>query len=179
MGPLNTVYLGLGSNLGDREANLRRALELLGDTISMEKASSLYDTEPWGYQPQPRFLNCVCEGRTSVGPQALLAAIKEVERAIGREPSFANGPRTMDVDILFYSRQVIKEPGLQIPHARLQERAFVLVPLAEIAPALLHPVLNLTVAELLRKLIDDGGNSLELPEGVRLWAPPILAHRPH
>ena len=174
MGTLNKVYLGLGSNLGDREANLRHALELLGQSLSLERTSSLYDTDPWGYQDQPRFLNCVCEASTSLKPQALLALVKGVERAVGREPSFAAGPRLMDVDILFYGEQVVREPGLDIPHPRMEKRAFVLVPLAEIAPALLHPVLELKVVELLRKLMGDGRAPGALPEGVSFWATPIL-----
>ncbi len=167
------VYLGLGSNLGDREANLRYALELLGRGIALERTSSLYDTEPWGYEDQPRFLNCVCEGRTSLQPSALLAAVKEVERTVGRGPTSPDirwGPRIVDVDILFYGQQVIREPALEVPHPRLAERAFVLVPLAEIAPAHLHPVLKLTVAELLLRMSDSQGSALK---EVRLWAAPI------
>ena len=168
------VYLGLGSNLGDREGNLRHALELLGRSIALECISSIYDSEPWGYSEQPRFLNCACEGRTSLGPRALLAAVKDVERSVGREPSFSNGPRLADVDILFYGQHVISEPGLEVPHPRLAERAFVLLPLQEIAPGFLHPVMNLTVAELVQTAANNsGGVSSFSSQGVRLWASPI------
>ena len=164
------VYLGLGSNLGDREANLRHALELLATRIHLETVSSLYDTEPWGYKEQPTFLNCTCEGRTSLQPRALLEAVKEVELTIGKVPTFRNGPRIIDVDILFYGQHLVSEPGLKIPHPRLTERAFVLVPLNEIAPQYVHPVLNLTVANLLTKVAAEGRG---FPEGVKLSGPPI------
>ena len=190
---LKKVYLGLGSNLGDREANLRYAVELLGKTICLEKTSSLYDTEPWGYRDQPGFLNCVCEGRTTFVPQALLEVVKDVERMVGRGPSLSTGsgqgfnnssdsaqdrsirwgPRVMDVDILFYGQQVVHEPGLEIPHPRLEERAFVLVPLAEIAESYRHPVLKLSVGELLRRLTGDQDTAGSLPDGVRLWTAPV------
>ena len=166
------VYLGLGSNLGGREANLRQALGLLGKSIALESTSSIYDTPPWGYEEQPRFLNCVCGGWTSFHPQALLAVVKGVERTLGREPTFANGPRLVDVDILLYGQRVFRDSGLEIPHPRLAERAFVLVPLGEIAGDYPHPVLKLTVAELLERVVGSrsvGGQ----PEGIRLWAPPI------
>ena len=165
--------MGLGSNLGDREANLRNALELLAGCVVLEKVSSLYDTEPWGYKDQPRFLNCVCQGRTALHPQDLLATIKIVERAAGREPTFSNGPRLIDVDILLYGQQLVRDPGLEIPHPRMAERAFVLAPLAEIAPDCLHPVLKLTAAELLGRVEDSQAVGAGLLEPVRLWAAPI------
>lgn len=155
MGPVvaatkdEVVYLGLGSNLGDRDANLVRVLALLEPYIHLEETSSVYDTDPLGYSDQPNFLNCVCSGRTTLEPGALLESVKAVEQAMGREPSFANGPRLIDVDILFYGRRVVAGHGLQIPHPRLAERAFMLVPLAEIAARHVHPELNITVAELL------------------------------
>ena len=164
------VYLGLGSNLGDRESNLRHALELLGGYIALEKTSSVYDTEPWGYRDQPRFLNCVCEGRTSLQPQALLEAVKKVETEVGRVPTFPSGPRLVDVDILFYGQRLVNEPGLEIPHPRLSDRAFVLVPLVEIASEHLHPGLGLTVGELLRRLTGCQSINGDLPEGIKFWA---------
>ena len=171
-GPKERVYLGLGSNLGDRAANLANALELIGQSVALDTSSALYDTDPWGYVEQPSFLNCACGGWTTLNPRALLRAVKEVERALGREPTFPNGPRVLDVDILFYGQRVIREPGLEIPHPRLAERAFVLVPLAEIAPQVLHPVLNLTVGELLRTVAGDRSSG-GLPEGVRHWGVPL------
>jgi 2-amino-4-hydroxy-6-hydroxymethyldihydropteridine diphosphokinase len=172
MGPV-MVYLGLGSNLGDREANLRHALELLSEDITLERVSSIYDTDPWGYEDQPRFLNCVCGGGTSLSPRELLVMVKGVERAIGREPSFHNGPRTIDVDILLYGQQRVIEAGLEIPHPRLVERAFVLVPLAEIAGDHNHPVLGLTVNELLQSMGTGEQSTGIQTGGVRWWAPPI------
>lgn len=167
------VYLGLGSNLGDRMANLRYALQLLSGDIILERVSSVYDTDPWGYEDQPRFLNCVCGGWTSLSPCELLAMVKGVEKTVGREPSFPNGPRAIDVDILFYEQRKVIETGLEIPHPRLAERAFVLVPLAEIAEDHRHPVLCLTVKELLRSIKAGEGSTGILTGGVRWWAPPI------
>ena len=165
------VYLGLGSNLGDRESNLRRALDMLGESVAIRTISSIYETEPWGYENQPAFLNCACGGVTSLDPQGLLAAVKEVERRIGREPTFPNGPRSIDVDILLFGQRVVLEPGLEIPHPRLHERAFVLVPLAQIAGSYRHPVKKETVAELLLSIGRTKGSVDGLPSGVTLWAP--------
>ena len=166
------VYLGLGSNMGDRESNLRSALELLAGQVALERTSPVYETEPWGYKEQPRFLNCVCEGTTTLDPRALLNLAKAIETALGRVPTFPQRPRAMDVDILFYGQRVIKEPGLEIPHARLAERAFVLVPLADIAAEWRHPVSKLRVADLLRRLAGQEADCI-LPEGVARWAAPI------
>ena len=166
-------YLGLGSNLGNREDKLRKALDLVGESVAIERTSSLYDTAPWGYMDQPRFLNCACSGWTSLQPLSLLKELKEIERHLGREPGFANGPRLIDVDILFYGREIINEPGLEIPHPRLAERDFVLVPMAEIAPDCLHPVMKSRVSELLEQLAGAAGDAVEVVRGVTLWAPPI------
>ena len=173
------VYLGLGSNLGDREANLRYALDLLGKIVVLERTSSLYDTKPWGYEEQSRFLNCVCEAWTPLNPQALLTAVKGVEQAVGREPTFRNGPRLIDVDILLYGQQVVSELDLEIPHPRLAERAFVLVPLGEIAGHHLHPVLKLTVTELLDRMKDSQDSAAGMPKEVRLWAAPLPVPESH
>jgi len=146
-GPV-TVFLALGSNLGDRKANLEKALQLLGERLSLERVSSLYETEPVGFEEQPLFLNAVCRVKTEVGPFQLLSLLKGVEVALGRAPSFANAPRLIDVDILFYGNLLIETDRLVIPHPRLEERAFVLIPLAEIAPGLIHPVSGESIADL-------------------------------
>ena len=144
-----TAYLGLGSNLGDREENLRKALSLLGDVGEITALSSVYETEPWGYAEQPYFLNMVCEFRTSLSPPELLALAQEVERRLGRVRTIRYGPRTMDVDILLYGDQIVDTPDLQIPHPRIPERAFVLAPLAEIAPDVEHSTLKRPISALL------------------------------
>lgn len=170
------VYLGLGSNLGDREANLRRALVHLGESVSIDAVSSIYETDPWGYEDQPAFLNCACGGVTNLDPQALLAAVKDVEAVVGRKPTFRYGPRMLDIDVLFYGQLIVGGPELEVPHPGLPERAFVLAPLAEIAPDYPHPISKLTVAQLLERLPGNCGD--ELPEGVRPWAPISTLRKP-
>lgn len=130
------AYLGLGTNLGDREANLSRALELLAATpgVRVRRASAIYETEPVGPREQPRFLNQVVEVETELAPRALLARLLRIEAALGRARRERWGPRTMDMDILLYDDLVLETPGLTLPHPRLTERAFALVPLAELAP---------------------------------------------
>ncbi|MBI2845399.1 MAG: 2-amino-4-hydroxy-6-hydroxymethyldihydropteridine diphosphokinase [Chloroflexi bacterium] len=143
-----TVYLGMGSNLGDREKNLNLALEKLGRVGKVTEVSSLYETEPVGYQDQPWFLNMVCELQTELSPHELLQSLKAIEKNMGRTPGPRFGPRPIDLDILLYKDLVLNTPELIIPHPRLAERAFVLIPLAEIAPQVLHPVLKKTIQEL-------------------------------
>ena len=143
------VYLGLGSNLGDREDNLRRAVSLLSRRASLIALSSVYETEPWGYASQPTFFNMACLLETSLSPQCLLELAQSVERDLGRVPSFRYGPRVIDVDILLYGDEVIETPRLQVPHPRLWQRSFALTPLAEIAPGLAHPILGTSIADLL------------------------------
>ncbi|MDH5364876.1 MAG: 2-amino-4-hydroxy-6-hydroxymethyldihydropteridine diphosphokinase [Dehalococcoidia bacterium] len=145
---LPSAYLCLGSNLGDREKNLTRALSLLSQELKLEKVSSIYETEPVGYKEQPLFLNMVCQGATNLNPQELLSLAKAIESRMGRAPSFPNAPRPIDIDILFYDNKIIKTKDLTIPHPRLTDRAFVLVPLAEIAPELVHPELGKSITEL-------------------------------
>jgi len=145
-----TIYLGLGSNLGNRAANLEHALAALAaEGVETVKRSSFYVTEPIGFGPQNWFLNCVVEASTALMPRQLLRATQQVERKLGRRRLVRNGPRTVDIDILFYGGSVVSMPDLEIPHPRFVERRFVLVPLREIAQGLRHPTLRATIAELL------------------------------
>jgi 2-amino-4-hydroxy-6-hydroxymethyldihydropteridine diphosphokinase len=143
------VYLALGSNLGDRQANLKQAIASLSPQMEVKAKSRVYETPPWGYTDQPKFLNQVVKVDTYVGPEPLLKHLKRLEIALGRVPSFQNGPRLIDIDILFYDDLVLNKPSLVIPHPQLHERAFVLMPLNDIAPALSHPSTGKTVNEML------------------------------
>ena len=146
---MKQVYLGLGTNIGDRQANLARALRLLSERLKVEEVSSVYETEPVGYADQPKFLNAVCSVKTNIGPLQLLSLVKGIEASMGREASFRNGPRIIDIDIILYNRMSMIDPELTIPHPRMKERAFVLIPLLEIAPAdLPHPFTRERLEEL-------------------------------
>ena len=142
------VYLSLGSNLGDRRANLKKALRLLGESLEITGVSSVYDTEPVGVGEQPRFLNLVCRVNTDIGPMQLLSLSKGIESSMGRDLSLKDAPRNIDIDIIFHGDTIIESLELIIPHPRMRERAFVLVPFAEIAPSIVHPVSGERIDEL-------------------------------
>ena len=145
----HVVYIALGSNLGNRLSNLKTAISNLTPQLDVKKKSPVYETPPWGYAEQPPFLNQVLMAETYLEPEDLLGHLKRLETVLGREPTFENGPRLIDMDILFYDDVVIDSPPLVIPHPRLHQRAFVLVPLNDITPDLMHPVLERPVSELL------------------------------
>lgn len=147
--PDDQVILGLGANLGDPLAQLALAVQELTRVVRIDRVSSVYRTEPVGYRGQPDFYNLVAVGRADGDPQGLMRALLEVERTLGRERSFANAPRTIDVDLLAYGGRIVDTPGLTLPHPRMHERGFVLHPLDEVAPGWRHPVLGCTARELL------------------------------
>ena len=157
---IHTVYLALGSNLGDRRSNLAAALQRLREVVGISTISSIYETEPVGYLDQPHFFNIVCHGKTTLSASELLQYAKAIEVGIGRQPSFRNGPRPIDIDIIFYDDLQIKQDDLTIPHPRMAERAFVLVPLAEIAPDMVDPVSGQTAQSLLQAVSQDGVKKL-------------------
>ena len=156
------IYLSLGSNLGDREANLARAIGALSRLgVRILKRSSIYETEPVDFLSQPWFLNGAIEAETSLAPAELLGKLQSVEQELGRQKGLARGPRIIDLDILFYGDEAIRDAGIEIPHPRLADRRFVLIPLSELAPEFRHPVLGKTAAEMLAATKDRSV--------VRLW----------
>ena len=152
---MNTVYLGLGTNLENREIQLERARHLIHERIGIiEAMSSVYETEPWGYSDQPAFLNQVILIRTSLIPSEILELTKSIENSLGKNTPFPNGPRTIDIDILFFNDHIIRDSDLSVPHPKIEERNFVLIPLLEIAADHTHPVHGKSISQLHHECID-------------------------
>lgn len=149
------VFIAFGSNVGDREGNVRKALELLKEKVKVLKVSSMYETEPMYIEDQNWFVNCVAKLETDLPPKELLGYLKDAERRMGRQKTARYGPRIIDLDILFYGEEVVRQNDLDIPHPKIQERPFVLIPLAEIEPNLIHPLLQKTILKLLSELNSD------------------------
>lgn len=152
----HTVYLSLGSNLGNRSANLKEAVSSLPPQMEVKKKSSVYETPPWGYTEQENFLNQVIEVKTHLEPEPLLKHLKRLEVALGRKATFRYGPRLIDIDILFYDDLILDTSSLTIPHPHLHERGFVLLPMMDIAPDLVHPVKRKSIREMMA-LCNAGG----------------------
>jgi 2-amino-4-hydroxy-6-hydroxymethyldihydropteridine diphosphokinase len=152
----HVIYLALGTNLGNRLGNLRTAVTALTPAVTVLAESPVYETPPWGVIDQPDFLNLVLKGETHLAPPALLTHLKHIETKLGRLPSIRYGPRLIDIDILFYDDLVLNTSELTIPHPRLHERAFVLVPLADLAPDFVHPVFGKSVGALLEAVDTTG-----------------------
>jgi 2-amino-4-hydroxy-6-hydroxymethyldihydropteridine diphosphokinase len=152
---METVYLSLGANMGERAENIARAIEALDARgVRVTRESSLYETEPVKMASQGWFLNCVVEAETVLAPEALMRALLEIERSLGRERRVLHGDRPIDVDILLYGASVVRTNEVEIPHPRMADRRFVLAPFAEIAPEAVHPVVKKTIAELLAATTD-------------------------
>ncbi len=157
----HSVFIGLGTNLGNRRENLEQALAALGGILRIEKRSSVYETEPVGCAAQDWFLNMVVQGTVEAAPRALLEHLQAIEQRMGRQRSIMHGPRIIDLDLLFFDDLVLADAGLTLPHPEIQNRGFVLVPLNEIAPDLVHPLLRRNIHSLL--------HTLNNAKQVRLW----------
>ncbi len=151
---MHTIYLALGSNMGERKENIKKAILFVSDKVQILKTAHLYESKAVGYEDQPNFLNTVVEGETALLPEDLLNFIKEVEKKVGRVETFHWGPRVIDIDIIFYDDLIFKNEILEIPHKEIPERDFVLVPLCEIAPDLVHPVLKKTIKALAESMTE-------------------------
>jgi len=149
---LHILFIGLGTNLGDRWENLASARRSLPPGITILDESPVYETRPWGFTDQPDFLNQVVKGQTELSPLDLLAYLKHREARLGRTPTFKNGPRVVDLDILFYDDLIFESPTLTIPHPGIPIRAFVLAPLADIAPNFCHPASGKKISELIAEI---------------------------
>jgi 2-amino-4-hydroxy-6-hydroxymethyldihydropteridine diphosphokinase len=154
------IFLGLGSNLGDRRGYLDAAIAAMPPAINVLRRSPIYETAPWGYRDQDDFLNMVVEAETELGPLQLLILLKGIEVRLGRQPRFRNGPREIDIDILLYDDLIHNERALHIPHPRMHERAFILTPLADLTPEIKIPGIDKTVAECLAELDTSGVRKL-------------------
>ncbi len=166
---MTLAYIGIGTNVGNRQTNLRRALDMLSCKVIIKKVSSIYETGPEGYIDQRDFLNCVICIDAFMSPQTLMRNLKIIEKDMGREPDFRNAPRVIDLDILLFGDQVVEQDDLQIPHPRLHERAFVLVPLAEIAPDMIHPVLRKNIRQLITDLTCKGRVEVYRDIEIKSW----------
>lgn len=145
---MHTIYLALGSNIGDKQKNINQAITLLEHQVNNITIAKRYETKPMYYENQEHFLNTALRGETTLSPQELLTFVKNIEEQLGRKKRFRNGPREIDIDILFYDNLIVNEDHLQIPHPRIQERDFILKPLMDISPNYTHPVLKKTIKEL-------------------------------
>ena len=163
----HTVYIALGTNLGDRSANLDSALASLPPAVNILSSSPVYETPPWGYLRQSSFLNQVVKCETHLTPEELLDYLKAIEKRLGRKPTFLYGPRTIDLDILFYDDLVLETSSLTIPHPRLDERAFVLVPFANLDSDMLHPVSGKSIRELLESVDISGVELIRTGSGIQ------------
>jgi len=165
---MNSAFISIGSNLGDKIGNCKTAIEEIAAFAKIVKVSSLYETDPVDYEEQPNFINCAAEIRTDFSPHKLLTNLNLIEEKLGRVRTEKWGPRTIDLDIIFYDNQVIKDDNLIIPHPRAHLRRFVLEPICEIAPEFIHPLLKITVTELLNKL-EDNKEVVKLDEEITIF----------